>query len=234
MTESDWIPSPTSGALQVQGLRKKIGSFILDAEFTIESAQRAVLFGASGSGKTTLLRILAGVEPMSPKTDAGRVTLAREDITFQAPRLRQIGVVFQDCALFPQCSVLQNAVFALRMRGVPREAREALGLQWLERVDLKSYAHKGIEHLSGGEKQRLAFVRALIWKPRLLLLDEPFSALDIKMRNELRKQLLNLHQVCEVPLLLVTHDELDLERIGTFELRLSSDKNSPIRVVRRG
>jgi ABC-type Fe3+/spermidine/putrescine transport system ATPase subunit len=220
--------------LHVENLIKKIGDFILDAHFTVAAGERAILIGPSGSGKTTLLRILAGLEPLNSLGDQGKILLGSTEITHLPPQERKTAFIFQDPALFPSMNVLENVSFALKMQGISREERTVRADNWLEKVDLKSKKYSSVGNLSGGEKQRVAFVRALIWKPNLLLLDEPFSALDPKLREKLRKELLDLHQLWPVPLVLVTHDKTDIETVGTVCLNLSSDQNSPIRSIRKG
>jgi ABC-type nitrate/sulfonate/bicarbonate transport system ATPase subunit len=118
-------------------------------------------------------------------------------------------------------SVAENAAFGLRMRGVAKAERRAQALKWLERVGLADRADSAVHSLSGGEKQRVAFVRALIWKPRLLLLDEPFSALDAELRAGLRRELLSLLAEWPVPMILVTHDREDAEALATTTRRIA-------------
>jgi len=219
--KTDSLPS-----LQVENLTKQVGDFILDAHFTVAAGERAILLGPSGSGKTTLLRILAGLEPLCPPRDCGKIRLGDTEITHLPPQERDIAFVFQDATLFPAMNVLENVTFALKMRGISAEERGAQADHWLEKVDLKAKKYSGVTHLSGGEKQRVAFVRALIWKPRLILLDEPFSALDTQLRELLRKELLDLHKLWPAPLVLVTHDRADIQAVGTVKLSLSSIKNS--------
>jgi ABC-type Fe3+/spermidine/putrescine transport system ATPase subunit len=202
--------------LRLENLRKRIEDFTLSAQFSLKNGERAALIGKSGSGKTTLLRMIAGLDSQ----DFGQVWLGGEDITRQPPQKRQIGYVFQEAALFPSLDVLGNAIFGLLRQGVPRREAEKLGLEWLDKVGLSKKARSPIAHLSGGEAQRVAFVRALIWKPRLILLDEPFSALDAELRQGLRSELLKLHEQWPVPLLLVSHDAQDLEELATVRLRL--------------
>ncbi len=227
-------PAPLFSDLFVEKLHKQIGDFVLDADFVVTAGERAILVGPSGSGKTTLLRILAGLEPLVLPSDRGTIRLGSIDITQLAPQERGIAFVFQDPTLFPSMNVLENVTFALKMRGMSLDERSTLGEEWLEKVDLKSKKISSVGQLSGGEKQRVAFVRALIWKPRLLLLDEPFSAQDPKLREVLRKELLSLHLLWPAPLVLVTHDKTDIEAVGTMHLNLSSDQNTPIRRIRKG
>jgi ABC-type Fe3+/spermidine/putrescine transport system ATPase subunit len=214
--------------LRVVALLKKMPEFTLAADFKIASGERAVLIGKSGSGKTTLLRILAGLE-----TSEGSVFLGDEEISAFSPQKRGVGMIFQDHALFPALSVLENAVFGLKMRGMAHLPAREEGLKWLEKVGLKSRADSQVARLSGGEAQRVAFVRALIWKPRLLLLDEPFSALDADLRDALRSELLELHRLCPVPLLLVSHDAQDVAKIATCKLVLKQDSAGRVRTIER-
>jgi ABC-type Fe3+/spermidine/putrescine transport system ATPase subunit len=204
--------------LEVRGLKKRVGGvqgFELRADFEVQPGERLAVLGRSGSGKTTLLRLIAGLESLAPSRDQGTICLGAREITHVSPQSREIGYVFQDAALFESMSVLENAAFGLRMRGVGRSQRCETVLPWLERVGLRDRADHGVQRLSGGERQRVAFVRALVWKPRLLLLDEPFSALDHDLRQTLREELLRLHAAWPVPLIVVTHDREDVEALAT-------------------
>jgi putative spermidine/putrescine transport system ATP-binding protein len=229
--------SPSSelglGGLIVQGLSIRIAGFVLEADFAVNPGDRAVVTGPSGSGKTTLLRVISGLRPLEP-ADRGKIFLQNREITHLAPQHREMGFVFQDATLFPSMSVLENVIFGLKMHGVSREQQLTLADEWLKKVDLLAKKNAGVENLSGGEKKRIAFIRALIWKPKLLLLDEPFSALDPGLRSALRQQLLDLHQLWPVPVFMVTHDQQDIETLATTRFDLSPDKNSPIRKMRKG
>lgn len=203
----------------LKDLKKEMPGFTLSAAFNIPQGGRAGLAGPSGSGKTTLLRLIAGLE----RADGGAVFLGADNITDWSIRRREIGFVFQEAALFPYMNVLENAAFGLKMKGIPKEEREERALSWLDRVGLRKRALSSVSELSGGERQRIAFVRALIWEPRLLLLDEPFSALDRELRKQLGAELMEL--VCQTPLILVSHDESDLTMISTMRLGFVSNKN---------
>lgn len=224
-----WPVSSGETLLKLEKLEKRIADFTLTADFTVAPGERAALIGRSGSGKTTLLRMIAGLD----SADSGQILLEDRDVTKVPARERGIGVVFQEPLLFPSLSVVENAVFGLKTRGTPRERILEQGLQWLDRVGLKALAHAPVQRLSGGEAQRVAFVRALIWKPRAVLLDEPFSALDPALRKVLRSELLELHRLSPVPLLLVSHDEEDLEKLATVKLTLSEAPGSSRRSVGR-
>jgi ABC-type Fe3+/spermidine/putrescine transport system ATPase subunit len=219
--------------LVVNRLHKRFGGFIINAGFEIPAGERALISGPSGSGKSTLLRVIAGLEPLT-SNDHGQIWLDGMNITTLAPQERKIGFIFQDSALFPSMNVFENVSFGLKMLGFSLDQTTSLVDEWLERVDLKSKKFSGVTTLSGGEKQRVAFIRALIWKPKLLLLDEPFSALDGPLREVLRRELMELHRLWPVPLLMVTHDQQDIETIATLRFYLSPDKNGPIRILRRG
>jgi ABC-type Fe3+/spermidine/putrescine transport system ATPase subunit len=208
--------------LQARGLRVQVGSFELQADFTVRAGERVALLGPSGAGKTTLLRAIAGLEPLS----GGKLTLGSLDLTNLPARQREIGFVFQDAALFPSLSVLENAAFALRMRGMPARDREREVMPWLERAGIAALRDRSVEALSGGEAQRVAWVRALVWKPRLILLDEPFSALDRELRTRLQEQLVELHAFWPAPLLVVSHDEQDLNRVASRFVKIEGSGNT--------
>jgi sulfate transport system ATP-binding protein len=196
-------------SIEVRNLRKTFGPFVAlnDVSLDVPGGELVALLGPSGSGKTTLLRIIAGLEP----ADMGSIHFHGEDATDQPVRERQVGFVFQHYALFRHMSVFENVAFGLRVR--PRRVRPSeaeiretvMGL--LSLVQLDVLADRRPSELSGGQRQRVALARALAVKPRVLLLDEPFGALDAKVRKELRRWLRRLHEEVHVTSVFVTHDQ---------------------------
>ena len=196
-------------SIEVRSLRKTFGHFVAldDVSLDVPGGELVALLGPSGSGKTTLLRIIAGLEP----ADSGTIRFHGKDATRQPVRERQVGFVFQHYALFRHMSVFENVAFGLRVR--PRrvrpseaEIREAvMGLLHLVQLDV--LAERRPSELSGGQRQRVALARALAVKPKVLLLDEPFGALDAKVRKELRRWLRRLHEEVHVTTVFVTHDQ---------------------------
>jgi len=196
-------------SIQVEQISKQYGSFTaLDGvSMTIANGELVALLGPSGSGKTTLLRIIAGLE----SADAGSILLHGEESTQHSASKRGIGFVFQHYALFRHMTIFENVAFGLRvqsrkLRPARREIRERV-TELLRLVQLDSFARMYPEQLSGGQRQRVALARALAVKPKVLLLDEPFSALDAKVRKELRDWLRRIHDELRVTTVLVTHDQ---------------------------
>jgi sulfate transport system ATP-binding protein len=196
-------------SIEVRNLRKVFGEFVAldNVSLHVPGGELVALLGPSGSGKTTLLRIIAGLEP----ADQGSIHFHGEDATDQPVRERQVGFVFQHYALFRHMSVFENVAFGLRvrprrMRPSETEIRDAvMGL--LNLVQLDVLANRRPSELSGGQRQRVALARALAVKPKVLLLDEPFGALDAKVRKELRRWLRRLHEEVHVTSVFVTHDQ---------------------------
>jgi len=192
-------------SIQIQSVRKEFGSFVAldNVSLEVPDGDLLALLGPSGSGKTTLLRIIAGLEV----ADSGTVLFGGEDITDQSARERNVGFVFQHYALFRHMTVGDNIGYGLRVRGVAKSkirdrVHELLGLVRLDGLDTRYPAQ-----LSGGQRQRVALARALAAEPRVLLLDEPFGALDAKVRQELRQWLRKLHDEIHVTSIFVTHDQ---------------------------
>ncbi len=191
--------------IRVANIRKRIGNFVAvnDVSFEVEDGSLVALLGPSGSGKSTILRILAGLE----FADSGSVFFDNEDATHTHARLRAIGFVFQHYALFRHLTVFDNVIFGLDVRGTPKAAATKRANELLKLVGLTGYGHRYPSQLSGGQRQRVALARALAPEPRILLLDEPFGAVDAKVREELRQWLRRLHDEVGVTSIFVTHDQ---------------------------
>ncbi len=224
-------------SIDAEHISKRFGSYeaLRDVSLRIETGELMALLGPSGSGKTTLLRIIAGLE----LPDAGTVHFDDRDATRTNPRERRVGFVFQHYALFRHLTVFENIAFGLRVR--PRISRP---LEWelrdrvkrlLQLIQLDFMGDRYPHQLSGGQRQRVALARALAVEPRVLLLDEPFGALDAKVRKELRRWLRRLHDELHIASVFVTHDQEEalevsdrvaimnhgqIEQVGTpFEVR---------------
>jgi sulfate/thiosulfate transport system ATP-binding protein len=192
-------------SIEIRNVTKRFGSFLAldDVSLEIPDGSLTAVLGPSGSGKSTLLRIVAGLE----WPDSGEVLLSGKDATGIAPQRRDVGFVFQHYAAFKHMTVRDNVAFALAIRKRPKqEIRERVD-ELLELVQLQGYADRYPSRLSGGQRQRMALARALAAKPRVLLLDEPFGALDARVRAELREWLRRLHAEVHVTTVLVTHDQ---------------------------
>jgi ABC-type Fe3+/spermidine/putrescine transport system ATPase subunit len=204
---SDGAPrgDPAVSYLEVRDLVVRFGEQVAlhGVSFAVEAGERLCLLGPSGCGKTTSLRVVAGFIAQ----DSGQVAIGGRNMDGIPPERRNIGILFQSYALFPHLSVFDNVAFGLRMRGLPearlrRKVEEALAL-----VRLPNAGRKRPAMLSGGEQQRIAFARAVVIEPSLLLLDEPFSNLDARLRQEMRAELLDLLHQLDVATVMVTHDQ---------------------------
>jgi sulfate transport system ATP-binding protein len=192
-------------SIEITNVGKKFGDFVAleDINLTIPTGQLTALLGPSGGGKTTLLRVIAGLET----ADTGTVVIEGRDATKLPVQKRNVGFVFQHYAAFKHLSVARNVAFGLEIRKRPTaEIAKRVG-ELLELVHLTQFAHRLPSQLSGGQRQRLALARALAIEPSVLLLDEPFGALDAKVRKELRDWLRNLHDEFHVTTVFVTHDQ---------------------------
>ena len=216
--------------LKVKELVRPIGSFSLKADFTIRSGERVALVGRSGGGKTSLLRLIAGLMPIKP--GSGQIFLNDKEITDQVSEKREIGLVFQQPALFTALNVIENVTFGLRVRGLSRKERQTRGWAALSDVGLQNRAGAPIRQLSGGEAQRVALLRALIWEPKLLLLDEPFTGLDHAMKERLQSDLLQLLVRKPIPVIFVTHQSSDVDRLATRRIELIEEKEGQTRIFR--
>jgi sulfate transport system ATP-binding protein len=189
----------------VEEVGKRYGDFIAvnDVDLTVPDGSLTALLGPSGSGKSTLLRMIAGLEV----PDNGRVVIGGTDVTHTPARKRGIGFVFQHYAAFKHMTVRDNVGFGLKIRKTERERIKTRVDELLRLVHLEAYAHRYPSQLSGGQRQRMALARALAVEPRVLLLDEPFGALDATVRKELRAWLRRLHNEVHVTTIFVTHDQ---------------------------
>ncbi|MFE5703596.1 sulfate/molybdate ABC transporter ATP-binding protein [Rhodococcus koreensis] len=191
--------------ITVTGARKNYGSFAAldDVSIDIPSGSLTALLGPSGSGKSTLLRSIAGLEAL----DSGTVVIGGNDVTDISPQKRDIGFVFQHYAAFKHMTVRDNVAFGLKIRKRPKPEIDKKVNELLEIVGLDGFQHRYPAQLSGGQRQRMALARALAVDPKVLLLDEPFGALDAKVRTDLRTWLRRLHDEVHVTTVLVTHDQ---------------------------
>jgi len=195
------------------GVGKRYGAVgaLENVSLTIEDGSLTALLGPSGSGKSTLLRVIAGLE----RPDAGEVRIAGRDVTALPPQRRGVGFVFQHYAAFKHMTVRDNVGFGLRIRGRPKAEIRARVAELLALVQLEGMAGRYPSQLSGGQRQRMALARALAIEPRVLLLDEPFGALDARVREELREWLRRLHERTAVTTVLVTHDQEEAMEVAS-------------------
>jgi sulfate transport system ATP-binding protein len=192
-------------SIDITGVNKKFGDFVAleDVNVSIPTGQLTALLGPSGGGKSTLLRIIAGLD----SADSGRISIEGVDATRMPAQKRNVGFVFQHYAVFKHMTVAKNVAFGLEIRRKPKaEVAERVD-ELLKLVHLSQFAHRLPSQLSGGQRQRMALARALAVEPTVLLLDEPFGALDAKVRKELRDWLRRLHDEVHVTTVFVTHDQ---------------------------
>lgn len=191
--------------IRVENLTKRFGSFVAveDATFDIPTGELVALLGPSGGGKSTILRIIAGLE----RADEGSVYLDDQRVDHLHPRARRVGFVFQHYALFRHMTVFENIAFGLEVQRMPKAKREARVRELLRIMGLEGLDDRYPSQLSGGQRQRVALARSLAPEPRLLLLDEPFGAVDAKVREELRRWLRRMHEQIHVTSIFVTHDQ---------------------------
>ncbi|MEA2466065.1 MAG: sulfate/thiosulfate transport system ATP-binding protein [Thermoleophilaceae bacterium] len=192
-------------SIAVENVTRRFGDFLAvdDVSLDVPPGALTALLGPSGSGKSTLLRMIAGLD----MPDSGRVLIAGEDRTSQPARKRDVGFVFQHYAAFKHMTVRDNVGFALSIRKAPKEQIRARVDELLALVHLEAYGERYPSQLSGGQRQRMALARALAVEPKVLLLDEPFGALDATVRKELREWLRRLHDEVHVTTIFVTHDQ---------------------------
>jgi ABC-type Fe3+/spermidine/putrescine transport system ATPase subunit len=209
--------------LELRGLSKtwqpqrgEVRQLLSNLHLSVNAGQTVAILGSSGSGKSTLLKMVAGLEPL----DQGAVLLDGQDITQWPPERRHFALMFQDFALFPHQNVQDNVAFGLVEQRVAKADARAQALAMLERFGLQAFARSRVWQLSGGEQQRVALARALITRPRVLLLDEPFSALDAALRVQLREEFRSHIAHSQMAVLWVTHDEAEARAMGSRGMRL--------------
>ncbi|MCX6916806.1 MAG: ABC transporter ATP-binding protein, partial [Verrucomicrobia bacterium] len=192
-------------SIHLDRIHKRYGNHAVvnDASLEIAEGELVVLLGASGSGKSTILRMVAGL--ITP--DEGRILLNDSDITDLPPQERGFGFVFQNYSIFPHMSIAENIEFGLKIRGMPAAERQARSSYLLDLVGLPGLGSRSSGELSGGQQQRVALARALAYKPKVLLLDEPFGALDVRTRVQLRHTLKEIIREVGVTTMMVTHDQ---------------------------
>lgn len=198
--------------IEIRDLAKSFGNVkaVDDISLDIESGEFITLLGPSGSGKTTVLRMIAGFED----PDAGSIKLNGEDITHLPPFDRDVNTVFQDYALFPHMSVQENVEYGLRTRKVAKAERAKQALEAIASVKLEETVNRLPHQLSGGQRQRIALARALVLRPRVLLLDEPLGALDRQLREEMQVELKKIQRDAGITFVFVTHDQEEAMRMS--------------------
>jgi putative spermidine/putrescine transport system ATP-binding protein len=229
--------APSAGAPDVRlvSLRKTYGEVVAvdSVSFDVAPGEFFTMLGPSGSGKTTTLRLIAGFE----RPDEGRVELGDVDVTRRPPYARDVNTVFQDYALFPHMSVAENVGYGLRVKGVARKARRMRVEEALQMVRLEGYGDRRPVQLSGGQRQRVALARSIVNRPRVLLLDEPLGALDLKLRQEMQLFLKSLQTNLEITFLYVTHDQEEAltmsDRIAVFNAGRVEQIGTPAEVYER-
>jgi putative spermidine/putrescine transport system ATP-binding protein len=234
-TEEAERPDTNEVDVRLQEIRKTFGDVVAVAgvDLDIRRGEFFSLLGPSGSGKTTLLRLIAGFE----RPDEGRIVLGGVDVTDRPPFERDVNTVFQDYALFPHMTVSENVEYGLRVKGVGkaerrRRAEEALGM-----VRLPTFGSRKPLQLSGGQRQRVALARAIVNRPRVLLLDEPLGALDLKLREEMQTELKRIQREVGITFVYVTHDQAEAltmsDRLAVFHEGLIEQIASPAEVYER-
>lgn len=210
--------SSNESAISLVGLTKSFGSVtaVSNLDLEIKEGEFFSMLGPSGSGKTTVLRMIAGFE----QPTSGTIFLQGENVTDKAPFDRDVNTVFQDYALFPHMTVLENVAYGLRVRGVGKSERTKLATEALETVRLGEYGARKPSELSGGQRQRVALARAVVVKPKVLLLDEPLGALDLKLREQMQVELKALQRSLGITFIFVTHDQEEAltlsDRVAVF------------------
>src|SRR5882757_3863775 len=229
-------PAPADvPAVRLRGLRKSFGQItaVDGVDLDIRPGEFFSMLGPSGSGKTTVLRMIAGFE----QPTAGAIELGGRDVSRLAPFDRDVNTVFQDYALFPHMSVRRNVEYGLKVKGVPRAERERRAADALRSVRLEDFGRRRPSQLSGGQRQRVALARALVNRPRVLLLDEPLGALDLKLRHAMQSELKQLQRDVDITFVFVTHDQDEAltmsDRIAVFNAGRIEQVGTPQEVYER-
>ncbi|ANP52585.1 putative spermidine/putrescine transport system ATP-binding protein [Streptomyces griseochromogenes] len=222
-------------AIRLQDLRKSFGetTAVAGVDLEIRDGEFFSMLGPSGSGKTTVLRLIAGFETPG----RGRIELAGQEVTGLAPFERDVHTVFQDYALFPHMTVEQNVAYGLKVRKVPKAERLVRARKALAEVRLEGYGQRRPAQLSGGQRQRVALARALVGRPRVLLLDEPLGALDLKLRERMQVELKALQREVGITFVFVTHDQEEAltmsDRIAVFDQGRIAQVGTPAEIYER-
>jgi len=220
--------------IEIINLRKRFGNFQLkDINLSVNEGEYFILLGPSGAGKTVFIECIAGLH----KIDSGKIIIDGTDVTNLPPEKRNIGLVFQEYALFPHMSVRENIEYGLKAKKIPKERRDQLVREIAKILRIENILDRSPKNLSGGEKQRVALARALVIEPKILLLDEPLSALDAPMRRELREELRRIHREIGITTIHVTHDQIEAyslsNRVGVIFDGKLLEVGSPEEVFRR-
>lgn len=198
--------------LELKNVSKSFGEkeVVKDLSLELPKGELLCLLGASGCGKTTTLKMISGFL----KTDRGQILVDGQDITSLEPEKRPVSTVFQSYALFPHMTVLDNVTYGLKFQGIRKKEAREMGMEYLKIVDMEEYAHASIGEISGGQQQRVALVRSLITRPKVLLLDEPLSNLDAKLRVKMREEIREIQRKYEITMVFVTHDQEEAMVLG--------------------
>lgn len=200
-------------SIRFEGVEKSFDADVVlpHVTLTIPSGSFFVLLGPSGSGKTTLLRLIGGFETV----DKGRIFIGKQDITYMPINERRVNTVFQQYALFPHMNVFENVAYSLRIRNLPAAVIEQRVRDVLAKVHLEKHIKKDVSQLSGGQQQRVALARAIVNEPDVLLLDEPLAALDLKLREQMLVELMDLQYELKTTFVYVTHDQFEALTVAT-------------------